>query len=119
MANGEENLIPFTDLTEEQQRELAVKGGKASVKAKKKKKLMTQIYTDFLIKEHNITTKDGETHKISGTDLLAQVMGKVFSKGDSAAVRLMKEIREATEGSKIKLDGGIEVVYIDNCKKDI
>ena len=117
MANGEENLKPFQ--TVEEAREKGRNGGIASGKARKKKKLMSQLYTDFLIKEHDITTKDGETRKIKGTELLAEVMKKVLAKGDSPAVRLMKEIREATEGSKVKLEGGVEVVYIDNCKKDI
>lgn len=40
MANNEENLIPFNELTEEEQRKLAQKGGKASVEARRKKKLI-------------------------------------------------------------------------------
>ena len=39
---NKENLIPFNKLTEKEQRELASKGGKASVKAKKKKKNMKE-----------------------------------------------------------------------------
>ena len=36
--NGQENLIPFNELTEEKQRELARKGGIASGEARRRKK---------------------------------------------------------------------------------
>lgn len=42
MANGHENLIPFNELTEEEHREIASKGGKASVIARRKKKAMKE-----------------------------------------------------------------------------
>ena len=41
MAN-EKNLIPFNKLTESQQREIASKGGKASVEAKRKRKTLKE-----------------------------------------------------------------------------
>ena len=40
--NGRDNLIPFDKLTEEEQRKIASKGGKASVEARKKKKNMKE-----------------------------------------------------------------------------
>lgn len=39
---NQDNLIPFNELTEEKQRELASKGGKASGEARKQKKLMRE-----------------------------------------------------------------------------
>ena len=41
--DGRDNLIPFNKLTEEQQREFARKGGKASAEARKKKKTFREI----------------------------------------------------------------------------
>ena len=41
MAN-EKNLIPFNELTESQQREIASKGGKASAEAKRKRKTLKE-----------------------------------------------------------------------------
>ena len=41
MAN-EQNLIPFNELTESQHREIASKGGKASVEAKRKRKTLKE-----------------------------------------------------------------------------
>lgn len=43
-----ENLIPFNELTEEEHRKIAQKGGKASVKARREKKLMKQTLETLL-----------------------------------------------------------------------
>lgn len=39
---NEENLIPFNQLTEEEQRKIASKGGKASVKARRERKALKE-----------------------------------------------------------------------------
>ena len=79
-------------------------GGIASGKAKKEKKLMSQIYAEFLEKEHEIIGKDGKREKLEGHALLSKVMSKVLARGDSASVSLLKEIREAIEGTKTKTE---------------
>ena len=94
------NLKPQSERTKEEQSNIARMGGIASGKARKEKKLMSQIYADFLMKEHEITDKTGELKKISGQSLCNRVMSKVLSRGDSSSVRLLKEIREGTEGTK-------------------
>jgi hypothetical protein len=99
MAN-EQNLKP---LTTEKAREIGRKGGIASGKAKKEKKFMSQIYAEFLMKEHDIIGKDGLKKKLSGDQLLSSVMSKILARGDSASVSMLKEIRESLEGNKIKL----------------
>ena len=43
-----DNLIPFSELTEEEQRALARKGGQASVKARREKKMMREIINTIL-----------------------------------------------------------------------
>ena len=114
---NEKNLKPFNELTVEEHREIAKKGGRASVKARREKKLMSQIYADFLIKEHEVIGKDGFKKKLSGEQLLSSVMSKVLSRGDSSSVSLMKEIREAVEGNtkkhEIDLNANLKVVYLD------
>lgn len=95
-----DNLIPIKELSTEEAKQRGSKGGIASGKARKEKKLMSQIYADFLMKEHEITDKTGELKKISGQSLCNRVMSKVLSRGDSSSVRLLKEIREGTEGTK-------------------
>jgi hypothetical protein len=44
---------------------------------------------------------------MSGEKILAQVVGKILSRGDASSVAMMKEIREATEGSKVQMTGNI------------
>ncbi len=49
MTKGEENLIPMNQLTEDEQRKLASAGGKASVKARREKKLFRELIEQLLI----------------------------------------------------------------------
>lgn len=114
---GSENLRPFNTLTEEEQREIASKGGKASVESRREKKIMSQIYAEFLEKEHDITLEEGIKEKVSGSKLLEIVMSKVLNRGDSASVSLMKEIREATEGSRIDLTVNPLAEFIKNLRQ--
>ena len=100
---GKDNLKPVSSV--EEAREKGRKGGIKSGEARKQKKLMSQIYAEFLDKEHDVIGKDGEQKKLSGQALLNSVMSKVLSRSDGSSVRLMKEIREATEGSKMTFDG--------------
>ena len=103
-----DKLIPQNRRTKEEQSEIARKGGIASGKARREKKLMSQIYVEFLDKDHDIIGKDGIKKKLSGHALLSSVMSKVLSRGDSASVSLMKEVREATEG--INISGNINII---------
>lgn len=98
MAN-EENLKA---LTTEKAREIGRLGGIRSGEVKRQKKLMSQIYGDFLASKHKITIK-GETKEMEGSDLVEYVMKSVLSKGNSASVSLLKELREATEGTTLNI----------------
>lgn len=104
MAGNPDNLIPNSERTPEERRANAKKAGEASGKARKEKKLMSQIMAEFLDKDHEILSKDGLKEKISGSQLISRVMSKVLSRGDSASVQLIKAIHEATEGQKINFD---------------
>lgn len=55
---NEQNLKPFTQMTESEQREIASKGGKASAEARKRRKLMRDVMQDCL--DETITLKNGE-----------------------------------------------------------
>lgn len=56
---NEQNLIPFTDRTESEKREIAIKGGKASGVARKEKATMKKVLLEMLDeiadKENNLT----------------------------------------------------------------
>lgn len=64
MAN-EKNLIPFTDRTESEKREIAIKGGKASGVARKEKATMKKVLLEMLDeiadKENNLTYRQMAT----------------------------------------------------------
>lgn len=85
-------------LTPEEAREIGRKGGKNSVKARREKKLMSQIYADLLADQSGI--KRG-----GGIRAVAQeILNSTDVKSVSARVALMRELREGTEGSKIKTE---------------
>ena len=48
MANKLDNLIPFNEMTENEQRTLASKGGKASAEARRKKATMLSVLENLL-----------------------------------------------------------------------
>jgi hypothetical protein len=108
------NLIPNSERTPEELREMTRKGGIRSGEVRREKKLLSQIYAEFLEKEHDVISKEGERKKMSGQALLNSVMSKVLSRSDSSSVAMMREIREATEGKNVNLDGKIIVNIIDD-----
>lgn len=100
---NEENLrTPTSEEAKEMQKKSAEKRKENTAK----KKLMSQIYAEFLEKEYNVKTTDG-TKKISGSELVNEAMKKIMARGDSSTVSLMKELREGTEGQKINLSGNV------------
>ena len=114
MANIQ-NLKP---LTTERAREIGKKGKIASDKAKKEKKLLSQVYADML------SEKYGKGEK--GVDLKSVVKG-ILADGGAPAVSMLREIREATEGSKSTIsnpDGSplipsrVEFVVVDSENRD-
>ena len=115
-----DKLIPNSARTPQELKEMTTKGGIASGKAKREKKLMSQIYAEFLIKEHDVIGKDGLIKKLSGQALVNGVMSKVLSRGDGSSVSMLREVREGTEGSKVKHEGlpdKIEIILPEILKK--
>lgn len=104
MADKNDNLKPFTS---DNAKEMQLKGAKKRKENREKKILMSQIYADFLEKEYNVKTGEG-SKKISGAELVNEVMRKVMARGDSSSVSLMTEIRKAMEGEKVDLTGKIK-----------
>ena len=94
-------------LSPEEARKFGSMGGKRSVEVRREKKLLSAMYSDMLAKGFNV---GGE--RLS----LDQVVASVLERADSSSVSMLKEIREATEGSKTKMvgeDGGpVEISVI-------
>ena len=98
---NEQNLrTPTTDEAKEMQRKSAEKRKENNAK----KKLMSQIYAEFLEKEYNVRQGDKE-RKLTGAELVNEALKKIIARGDSSSVSLMREVRECIEGQKINLSG--------------
>ena len=113
-----DKLIPQNRRTKQEQSEIARKGGIKSGKVRHEKKLMSQIYAEFLIKEHDVIGKDGMIKKLSGQALVNGVMSKVLSRGDGSSVSMLREVREGTEGSKVKIQGDLSISRLKTMTDD-
>jgi len=100
---NEQNLrTPTTDEAKEMQKKSAEKRKENNAK----KKLMSQIYAEFLEREYSVRVGES-SKKLSGADLVNEAMKKIIARGDSSTVSLMKELREGTEGNKVQLSGEV------------
>lgn len=89
MAN-EKNLIPFNELTESEQREMARKGGIASGKARKEKATMLSTLRMLLDEK----TTDGKTYR----ELVTLGLIKGAIKGNALNYKTMVEVLGETKG---------------------
>lgn len=105
MAGG--NPSKLKPCTPENARERQLKSAQKRKENNAKKKLMSQIYAEFLEREYSVKAGD-KTKKISGAELCNEAMKKIIARGDSASVSLLRELREGTEGNKIQLSGAIK-----------
>lgn len=102
----EDNLRPVP-FTKENAKEMQRKSAEKRKENNEKKKLLSEMYAEFLSDEYKVR-KDGEEIKISGTDYIKTIIKAVVSRGDSSSVAMLKEIREATEGNKLQLSGEVK-----------
>ena len=120
MAKGTKkyNIQNLKRRSSDEAREIGRKGGIQSGKSRREKKLMSQLYADFLAKKHDVDVKNGRRRKIEGYKMLEIVITKILERGDSASVGMMRELREATEGQKHIIDGGAEirVIYVGDAE---
>ncbi len=101
---NEQNLrIPTTD----EAKKMQMKSVQKRKENTEKRKLMSQIYAEFLGKEYNVRQGDKE-RKLTGAELVNECMKKIIARGDSSSVAMLREVREATEGSKLNLSGEIK-----------
>lgn len=100
---NDENLKPCT---KENARERQLKSAQKRKENNKQKKLISQLYIETLEKRYNV--KQGEsTRRENGYKILGQVVMKILQRGDSSSVAMIRELREATEGSKLNVAGEI------------
>ena len=99
-------------LSPEEARKFGSMGGKRSVEVRREKKLLSAMYADILAKGFSV---DGE--RLS----LDEVVSAIISQNNGASVSMLKEIREATEGSKFDVNNTTttptEFVFVDVPKR--
>ena len=98
---NDQNLRPCTP---ENARERQLKSAQKRKENNERRKFLSEMYAEFLEDEYSVT-KGGETKKISGTEYIKTVVKAIINRGDSSSVTMLREIREATEGTKMQLSG--------------
>lgn len=100
MATGQENLIPFNERTEEEQREIARQGGIASGKARQEKATMRKTL-EMLLNEKN---NKGKTYRELTT--LGLIKGAIDGKADNykTIVALLGELEEHNETPSVNIN---------------
>lgn len=104
---GKPNPQNLNPCTPENARERQLKSAEKRKENNAKKKLMSQIYAEFLEKEYNVRQGDKE-RKLTGAELVNECMKKIIARGDSSSVSLLREVREGTEGTKVNLSGTVK-----------
>jgi len=99
-----ENLIPANKRSLEEVRNNARKGGIKSGKVRKEKKLISEAYKKTLCEKYKIRGKD-----LSFDEIVGQMSVNIIKKCNSASVSMMKEIREATEGTNVNLNSQFNI----------
>ena len=125
MAN-EKNLIPFTAMTESEQREIASKGGKASAIARKDRKTIQNILNEYLntsAKDNpqvaKLAAKMGLKGEESIKDLFTIVctLNTLKNANLSDLERLVKLLGETTETESTTADK--QAAFLDAVKKAV
>ena len=104
---GKPNPQNLNPCNSENARERQLKSAEKRKENNAKKKLMSQIYAEFLEKEYNVRQGDKE-RKLTGAELVNECMKKIIARGDSSSVSLMTELRKALEGEKVNLSGTVK-----------
>ena len=101
---GSENLISADKRSEEELREMTRRGGIKSGEVRREKRKMADLYAMVLAKKYKVTV-DGKEETLSGYRMIGNIIGKIVQREDSAAVSMIKELREGIDGSRIGLNG--------------
>jgi len=129
MGNGQENLIPFNELTEDERRELAKKAGEASGVARREKKTLREMVKIF--GELKVEGKAARAMEELGIEknLQTRFMQGVVAlfnkanKGDTAAFNAIRDIIGEKPVDKTQVSGGLDanivVGYVESGHKPV
>lgn len=97
-VGGNNNLVPFSQRTEDEQRKIATMGGIASGEARRRKKSLREFGKDFLMQTTSpVFLSLMETHQVEEDDmtnaaaLFVRMFNKAMSTGDLNAARQVVE----------------------------
>jgi hypothetical protein len=118
MTKGEENLIPFDDRTEEEQRQIRKSGGVASGEARRRKRDIRLAMEALLEKQYK--GKDGK--ELSGAEAIALKQMEKALKGDAKAFELVRDTAgqkpvEKVEQVNIDMEYDQSVKYVEELMK--
>ncbi len=117
---GEENLIPMSERSKEEVREIAAKGGINSGESRRKKKAMReslQILLDMSLKAgeecdidkvESFKALEGKNITVEQAMLVKQIQKAL--KGDTTALTFLRDTSGQNPSAKIDLTGAIPVV---------
>ena len=94
--------------TSEEAKEMQKKSAEKRKENNAKRKMLSELYADFLEEEFEIKEGEKGTRKISGAEYCKLIAKKVLNRGDSSSVAMLREVREATEGQKVNISGEIK-----------
>lgn len=129
MAN-EQNLIPFNEMTEKQQREIASKGGKASQKKQKEEKEQKKTIAQALKLILNAKLPDKMAKKMQEqtgvseidyrTALAFSVISTGIAKGDANALRIVADYigEKPADNINVSTDNGKLADILSQIKGD-
>ena len=117
MGKGKrDNLIPFSERTAEEQREIRSKGGKRSGEVRKENKTLREIAKIIGEKPITITNPDGTKETVTyNVAMLNAQYKKAITEGNTKAAEFIAKLRGEME-DKITLDGKVQgiTVTVDN-----
>lgn len=125
MAN-EQNLIPFTAMTESEQRAIASKGGKASAKARQERKTVQNMltkYFDSKISDDKQLKKLADKIGIEGDESVKYLYTVVcamntLKKGELKDLKLIMELLGETPQSESS-EAAQQAEFLDAVKKAV
>ena len=105
-----DKMVSLAKRTPAERKTIAKAGGIRSGEVKRERKFISAIYAEVLAKRLTVDTEAG-TLNMTGEELVAHAVKTALATGGSPAVAMMKEIREATEGTKalMTIDNEIDI----------
>lgn len=111
---NDQNLIPTTQLSETERRELGRKGGIASGEARRRRKQLREDILAMLDEEVEFKTKDGKSFKATVQAGVARKLIKQASEGNLKAIELMAKLTgDFEQRLKVEADVTGEIARLD------